>query len=203
MIKKIILATNNKHKIDEFKTMFKPYDVDIVSLNEASIVCNPVEDGLTFEDNALIKAKAISDFVDLPIISDDSGLVIRSLNGFPGVYSARFMENSSYDEKRKEIIDRLNEFDDKSAEFNTVLCLYNVFDKPIFFKGKVDGVIVSPSGDNGFAYDPIFYSNELKKTFGDATNDEKNSVSHRSRALNELINYLLKNKMIAKKGGIL
>lgn len=198
MIKKIILASNNAHKIEEFVSMFKDFNVEVISLNEAGIACDPIEDGITFLENALIKAKEIANFTNLPIISDDSGLEVSGLGGFPGVYSARFMEGSPYEEKRLEIVNRLENVSDKSADFKTVLCLFNVEEEPLFFEGQVDGHIVYPRGDSGFAYDPIFYCDELNKTFGEATSNEKNSVSHRSRALNKLINYLLKTEKIKK-----
>lgn len=196
MIRKIVLATNNKHKLEEFNAMFASYNVEVISLKDAGIVCDPEENGKTFKDNALIKAKEVSNFTKYPVISDDSGLVIKSLNGFPGVYSARFMEGHSYDEKRLEIVKKLSNFEDKSACFETVLCLYGLEKEPLFFNGRVDGNIVLPSGDSGFAYDPIFYCNELCKTFGEAVPEEKNKVSHRSRALKKLIEYLIDNKYI-------
>ena len=101
MISKIVLATNNKHKLEEFNAMFSSYNVEVISLSDAGIVCDPEENGETFKDNALIKAREISKFTNYPVVSDDSGLVINALNGFPGVYSARFMEGHSYDEKRR------------------------------------------------------------------------------------------------------
>lgn len=198
MINKIVLATNNKHKLEEFNSMFASYNVEVISLKDAGIVCDPEENGKTFKDNSLIKAKEVANFTKYPVISDDSGLVIKSLDGFPGVYSARFMEGYTYEEKRMEIIKKLSDFKDKSARFETVLCLYNLENEPLYFNGFVEGKIVLPSGDNGFAYDPIFYCNELNKTFGDATSDEKNKVSHRSRALKKLIDYLIDNKYIEK-----
>ena len=198
MIKKIILATNNAHKIEEFQDMFSKYNVEIISLSDAGISCDPEENGKTFKDNALIKAEAISKFSSLPIISDDSGLEIDALNGFPGVYSARFMEGRSYDEKRIELNNRLKDIENKSAHFKTVLCLYVKNEEPLFFEGQVDGRIVPSTGDSGFAYDPIFYCHELKKTFGEASKDEKNSVSHRGKALQKLVEYLINTKQIEK-----
>ena len=198
MIKKIILATNNAHKIEEFQDMFSKYNVEIISLSDAGISCDPEENGKTFKDNALIKAEAISKFSSLPIISDDSGLEIDALNGFPGVYSARFMEGRSYDEKRIELNNRLKDIENKSAHFKTVLCLYVKNEEPLFFEGQADGRIVPSTGDSGFAYDPIFYCYELKKTFGEASKDEKNSVSHRGKALQKLVEYLINTKQIEK-----
>lgn len=199
MIKKIILASNNAHKIEEFNAMFSLYNVEVVSLKEAGINCDPIEDGKTFKENALIKAKEIAKYIDLPIISDDSGLEITSLNGFPGVYSARFMEGKSYEEKRLELNRRLENIEDKSADFKTVLCFLEKDKEPLFFEGQVDGKIVEPLGDSGFAYDPIFYCYDISKTFGQASSIEKNKVSHRSRALEKLVNYLIETNRIARK----
>ena len=198
MITKLLIASNNKHKVYEFKKIFSKYNVEIITLQEANIYCDPEEKESSFKENALIKARVISEYTDLPIISDDSGLEIHALNGFPGVMSARFMEGRPYEEKYIEILKMMKDKKDKSANFKTVLCLYNLEKDPLFFEGIVEGEIVSSKGDNGFGYDPIFYSCDLHKTFGQAEDEEKNSVSHRGRAIEKMIEYLKENKYIGR-----
>ena len=197
-MKQLIIATNNNHKIEEMKKFFASYDLEILSLKDVNIVSNPNEDGKTFKENAFIKASSITHFTSLPILSDDSGLVIDALDGFPGVYSSRFMEDKSYKEKCQKIIDMLKDKEDKKARFECVLCLMNVKEGPLYFMGKHEGKIVSQEGIGGFGYDPIFYSLEKEKTFANLSIEEKNEVSHRGRALKKLIEYLEKNELIVK-----
>jgi non-canonical purine NTP pyrophosphatase (RdgB/HAM1 family) len=193
--KEIIVATSNPHKMDEYTLMLEPLGYRVYSLRDLNIELDVEETGSTFEENSLIKARYIANLLpDKIVISDDSGLEIKALNGFPGIYSARFMEGSSYSDKCKEIIKRLKNYDDKTANFTTVISLVNYSEKEYTFEGKVFGRIVETShGTNGFGYDPIFYSDELKKTFGESTSKEKSSVSHRGRALRKLIDFLESN----------
>jgi len=193
--KEIIVATSNPHKMDEYTLMLEPLGYRVYSLRDLNIELDVEETGSTFEENSLIKARYIANLLpDKIVISDDSGLEIKALNGFPGIYSARFMEGSSYSDKCKEIIKRLKNYDDKTANFTTVISLVNYSEKEYTFEGKVFGRIVETShGTNGFGYDPVFYSDELKKTFGESTSKEKSSVSHRGRALRKLIDFLESN----------
>ena len=191
MIKKIIIASNNVHILKEFKEIFAPYSIEILSLKDLDILCNPEENGKTFLDNAFIKAKEIAKYTALPILSDDSGIEVHALNGFPGVYSSRFMEGHSNIEKNAALLKMVKYKQDKSANYKTVICMLNVENKPLFFEGVVDGNLVEPIGENGFGYDPIFYSIELNKTFGEALEEEKNKVSHRGKAASKVLNYLL------------
>ncbi len=198
MLKRIIVATNNEHKIFEIKNILSPYGVEVLSLKDANIVSNPEENGTTFHENAFIKANAVKQFTNEVVLSDDSGLCVHALNGFPGTHSSRFMEDHPYKDKWKYINDTLKDYEDKSAHFECDLCILNLEDKPLYFEGKVDGTIVQPKGESGFGYDPIFYVEEKKKTFGEMSSDEKNSLSHRARALEKFLNYLIKNQYVIK-----
>lgn len=196
MIKRIILATNNAHKLNEFKEIFAPYHIDILSLNDVNIISDPDECKETFQENALIKALSAAKGTDDIIVSDDSGLCIHALNDFPGIHSSRFMEEHPYKDKWLAINEMLRKKDDKSAHFQSTLCVINLEKEPLYFTGQVFGKIVKPRGENGFGYDPIFYVEEKKKTFGEMTAVEKNELSHRKRAIEQFLNYLLKHNYI-------
>lgn len=198
MLKRIIVATNNEHKKSEFKNILAPYGVEVLALKDVNIVSNPEENGNTFHENAFIKANAVKDFTDEVIISDDSGLCVHALNGFPGTHSARFMKDHPYKDKWKYINDELISYEDRSAHFECDLCVLNLEDEPLYFEGKVEGTIVEPKGESGFGYDPIFYCDEKQKTFGEMEASEKNAISHRARALEKFLNYLIKNKYVIK-----
>lgn len=199
MLKKIIVATNNKHKLEEFKKILGPYDIEILSLNDAKIVSDPDETGDTFQDNSLIKAKSVCRFTNEVVISDDSGLCVHALNDFPGVHSSRFMENSSYKEKWVAINKMLENYEDKSAHFQSTLCVMNLGKDPLFFVGKINGIIVPAQGDSGFGYDPIFFVQEKNKTFGEMSSQEKNELSHRGVALKKFLEFLQKNNYVIIK----
>lgn len=192
-MKQVILASNNKHKIKEFREMFKEYE--ILSLEDIGFLEEIEETGNTFLENALIKAQTISKHlknkgVYANVIADDSGLCVNALNGEPGVYSARYAGDHNVIKNREKLINELKDKEDKSAYFICLIVEYYPNDTYIYVEGKTHGIIIDEErGDTSFGYDCIFYSNELKKTFGEATSEEKNKVSHRGRAIQ-----LLKNK---------
>lgn len=194
----LLVASNNQHKIHEFEKMFSGYDVKIYSPKQLGIVVNPDENGSTYEENSLIKAKALAEFSNLPIIADDSGLNVVSLDNFPGIYSARFAEECGGNKfANPELIKRLEPFEDKSAFFTCVITLVNVEEQPVIFKGICPGKILpEPEGDAGFGYDPIFYSNEAKACFGTAPEEIKNKYSHRAKALEQFLKYLKEKHLI-------
>ena len=190
-MKKLVVATNNLNKLYEYRSLLKNSDFEAVSLKDIGYQGDIVETGTTFSENAVQKALAIAKFTKLPIIADDSGLAIQALDGFPGIYSRRFMEDSPYEVKNKEIIRRLLPYSDKSAKFIAAIALVNYERFPQVFVGEVKGVIINePKGTNGFGYDPIFFVPKLEKTLAEASDEEKNSLSHRAKALEALLNYL-------------
>lgn len=192
---KILFATNNAHKVMEVRKIFN--SDKIISLKEAGIDIDIEETGSTFEENALIKARTIYDLVKMPVLADDSGLTVNALNGRPGIYSARYAGVHGDDKANNmKLINELKGISDRRAEYNCVVAF--ICDQGEFISvGKVEGeILLEPSGNEGFGYDPIFFSYELKKSFGNATIDEKNLVSHRFRAIRGLKEILLKNNII-------
>lgn len=190
----VLITTNNEHKVVEFKRAFETLNINVYSLKDINLSIDVEETGTTFKENALLKAQAVANLTDMVVIADDSGLEIASLGGFPGIYSARFMEGHPYREKFIVIFDKLKNIKDRTANFNCTLCVMNLKEEPLFFVGKAYGLILENfQGENGFGYDPIFYYPPLKKTFAEMTQDEKNSVSHRGNAIKLLVSYLKEN----------
>lgn len=190
-MKKIVVATNNLNKLYEYRVLLKDTGYEVMSLKDIGFMGDIEETGSTFSENAVEKALAVAKFTKYPVIADDSGLCVNALDGFPGIYSRRFMEDQPYTVKNQEIINRLKEYSDKTAKFVASIALVNYERFPQVFVGEVKGIIIDESrGDNGFGYDPIFYVPSLDKTLAEATEEEKNSVSHRANALQGLLNYL-------------
>ncbi len=195
---KLLVATNNQHKVHEYKEMFKNFPIEVYCPKDLNIVSDPVEDGDSYEANSLIKARALQAYTDMPIIADDSGLSVNALDGFPGIYSSRFAsENGGNITANPKLIEKLQPFSDKSASFICVITLLNVKPEPIQFRGECPGHILPvPIGDGGFGYDPIFYSDEAKQAFGTCSEEIKNKYSHRAKALKKLTDYLKENGLI-------
>ncbi len=189
-MKTIVVASNNKHKIKEIKKILTSYN--ILTLNDIDFYDDIVEDGKTFEENALIKAKNIHNYLkeknlEYIVMAEDSGLCVDSLNGAPGVYSARYAGNHNDQANRDKLLEELKG-KDKSAYFICNVILYYPNGEYKSFVGRTDGKITEKEiGNKDFGYDCVFYSNDLNKTFGEATEKEKNSVSHRARALKEML----------------
>ena len=189
-MKNILIATNNMHKIEDFKELFKDTCYNVLSLKDVNIEIEVEETGTTFYENALIKAKAVYEVANMPVISDDSGLCVYSLNLEPGVYSSRYSDGGDLKNIEK-LLDNLSNKDDRRAYFACSLVYYDG-KNVLSALGKVEGEIVHEiKGVHGFGYDPVFYSYELGKTFGEATIEEKNNVSHRKRAMEILIKELV------------
>jgi XTP/dITP diphosphohydrolase len=176
----MIAATNNPGKLREIREIL---GVNIKSLSDANIVSDPEETGINLKDNAFIKANAVYNGTE-PVFADDSGLFINALGGEPGVNSARYAEPGH---RREKVLKLLEGVTDRTAYFETVICYID--DNVHFFTGRVDGVITTENrGENGFGYDSIFEYNG--KTFAEMTDEEKNKISHRKRALEKLKKYI-------------
>ncbi len=194
----IILATNNKHKLQEVREILSPHKIVVYGLNDLNIkVPEAEENGETYADNALIKAKSIQQVTTMPIIADDSGLEITALNNEPGLHSARYASAlGGHDNAIKEILKRLEDKEDRSARFVCDIVLLNVEDKPLVFEGIAEGTIgFEKMGEGGFGYDPIFISKETGECFAEM-GEEKNAISHRAKALKKLLTYLKINGLV-------
>lgn len=193
-MKKIIFASNNQGKIREVKDMLADPDVEVLSMKEAGIDMDIEENGTTFQQNALIKARAVWNETHELTIADDSGLEIDWMNGEPGVYSARFMgHDTSYDVKNAAILEKMKGVrgTDRSARFVCAMAAILPDGREITTRGTMEGVIADKvQGSNGFGYDPILYLPEYGKTSAQLTEDEKNRISHRGKALRELVREL-------------
>lgn len=193
-MRKLIFATGNMDKLREIKEILAGLDVEILSMKEAGIDIDIVEDGKTFEENALIKARAVSKASGELALADDSGLVVDALGGEPGIYSARYMgEDTSYDIKNMNIIERLDGVPDEKRTARFVCAMAAVFPdgtEKTFVKAMEGRIGYKIAGENGFGYDPIFYLPEYGKTSAEITPEEKNAISHRGQALRALAEYL-------------
>ena len=193
----LVIASNNKHKIEEFKQVFSKYGVNVFSLKELNINVDPEETGKTFEENAKIKAVEVAKYTDKVVVADDSGIEISCLNGFPGIYSARFMENNTYEEKFVELNKMMGDSENRVTNYNCSLAVANLTEKPLVFVGKVFGEFLKETrGNGGFGYDPIFFYPPFNCTFGECSQEKKNEVSHRGVAIQMLLKYLVENNYL-------
>lgn len=192
---KIVLATNNAHKVSEFKSCFaqKGIKAEIIPISETGFTGDIIEDADTFEGNAYIKAKALCDFTGMISVADDSGLVVDALDGAPGVYSARYAgEGCSDGENISKLLSELENVDEnrRNARFVCSICVCRPDGAHLTVSADSgEGLIISElRGDGRFGYDPVFYYPPMDKTFAEMTSEEKNSVSHRGRAIEKLLN---------------
>ena len=190
MKRKVIFATSNEGKMKEVRSILEGLDVEVLSMKEAGILVEVVEDGTTFEENAAIKATAIQKECGEIVLADDSGLEVDYLNKEPGIYSARYMgEDTSYRIKNKSLIDRLEgvEGDDRSARFVCAIAAAFPDGTVEITRGTIEGQIgYEEKGENGFGYDPIFYVPEYGCTTAELTLEQKNETSHRGKALRKM-----------------
>lgn len=187
MIDKLIFATNNQGKIKEVRMILSDLTYDILSLADAGISVEVIEDGNTFEENAIIKAKTIMEYTGEIVMADDSGLEIDALNKEPGIHSARFLgEDTSYEVKNQYILDKLKDirYEERTARFVCAIACAFPDGKMITKRGVMEGIIgYETKGDNGFGYDPIFFLPEFDCTSAELSLEQKNQVSHRAKAL--------------------
>lgn len=181
----LVLASGNAGKISEFAEMFPEFTVK--GYKEFGQNYEIGETGSTFYENALIKAKTVAEALGLPALADDSGLCVNALSGAPGIFSARYAGDGNDEHNIEKLLRNLKGEKDRSARFVCSLVFYYPDGKIVSAEGETEGeILFEKDGENGFGYDPIFYSKDLKKSFGKASEEEKNSVSHRSRAIKAL-----------------
>lgn len=196
----MIFATGNMGKMKEIKAILGDIGEEILSMKEAGIDMDIVEDGNTFEENAIIKAKAVMERTGQLALADDSGLEIDALNKEPGIYSARYMgEDTPYEIKNSNLIERMKgvKGKDRSARFVCVIAAAFPDGEIITTRGTIEGVIAEePAGENGFGYDPIVYVPEYGMTTGQMDPNAKNAISHRGKALTAMKKILEERKII-------
>lgn len=187
---KILVASSNQGKLKEFRKILSPLGYQVMSAQEAGFSIDDVEeDGLTFEDNALIKARALYKLAQVPVIADDSGLSIKALPDILGVHSARYMGyDTPYDIRNNHILNLLKD-EDKDAYFTSVIAYVDGSDE-YTFKGIIEGTIADIQGDGGFGYDPIFYPLGYKDSFAQMDVQVKNEISHRAIALAQFVDFM-------------
>lgn len=189
---KVVAATGNKGKIREFQEILGTMGYEVISMKDIGIDVDIEENGTTFEENALIKARAIAKLCDYPVISDDSGICVDALDGAPGIYSARFAgEDADDSDRNRHLLNLMENAENRKAHYVAAIAYIGTDGAEITTIGTTDGeILYEEEGSGGFGYDPLFYCTEIGKCFGIATPDEKNKVSHRGRALKKLCEIL-------------
>ena len=186
-MQKLVIATKNQGKLKEFKEILGDY-FEVVAAADVGYYDDVEETGTTFEENSYIKAKAIYDFCHLPSLADDSGLMVDALNGEPGINSARYAGGHGDDKANYTLLlNKLEGVTDRRAKFVTALTLILDNDVIVTHGQTLGEILHAPVGEFGFGYDPVFFSYDLQKSFGVATAEEKNRVSHRKRAIDALL----------------
>ncbi len=190
---KLAIPTNNKGKLVEIKSLLESFDIEVLSAEEVGVSTFPPESGTTYEANALIKARHLTEQTGLAALADDSGLEVDALGGAPGVYSARFGNKATDKERIDYLLSELKNYPNESRKAHFVCCLVlNLLTGEYkSFQGTTSGnILEAPKGKGGFGYDPIFLSDDLGKSFAEASRDEKQRVSHRGRALKVFLKWL-------------
>ena len=191
---KVIIASNNKGKIKEYKEILEPMGYEVLSQSEANINLEVEENGTTYEENAKLKAEAIYELTKTAVLADDSGISIDYFNGAPGVYSARFKPELNQKEKNLYVVNEMKDAQGEERNAQFVCCIYFIKEngERIVVQGICKGTIaIEPRGNNGFGYDPIFTAESNDKTMGEMSEEEKNKISHRAIAIK-----MLKEKLI-------
>lgn len=193
---KLAIATNNAHKLSEIRAILGNSFDELLSLKQLDIDIDIEETGTTLKENAILKTETICKLCGMPTLADDTGLMVDALNGAPGVYSARYAGEAHNDKNNRALLlKNLDGIQDRSAHFETVIAICYPDGNIITSTGRVDGhILFNECGSEGFGYDSLFYSTELGKSFAQATPEEKNSVSHRGRALRAMLAKLNEDK---------
>ncbi|MFP4178047.1 MAG: XTP/dITP diphosphatase [Acholeplasmataceae bacterium] len=185
-MKRILVATHNAHKLKEFRDIFAQYPVDLISLDDLGDLAEVVEDGMTFSDNARLKALYFAKKHRLTTIADDSGLIIDALDGQPGILSARYSGKGD-EANNVKVLKEMQDVSDRSAHFMTSIALCTAKGECHIYQGRIDGTIArEQKGSKGFGYDPIFIPESYDQTFAELGDAVKNRISHRAIALNKL-----------------
>ena len=192
MLKELIFASHNKGKIKEIKELLAPLNI-AVKTSDDIVIPDVEETGTTFAENSLLKSSTIAKMTGIACIADDSGLCVDTLNGAPGVYSARYAPNRDFDKGMEKLLTEMKESSNKSrsAHFSCVISLAYPDGKYEIFEGRVDGHIAEKKqGNGGFGYDPLFIPDGFDKSFAELGSEIKNNISHRARAMQKLLAYL-------------
>lgn len=199
---KLVLASNNAHKLEELRAILTTLGMEVVPQKEMNINIEPEENGTTFEENSYIKAKTIMDACGIATIADDSGLMVEALDGEPGVYSARYGgEECVTDRDRLNyLLSKMEGMENRKAKFVSVITMLTPDGKKIVARGECPGeILTAPQGENGFGYDPVFYVAEVGCTLAQLSSQEKNAISHRARALKAFAEMVRKEQEHADK----
>ncbi len=184
----LVLATTNKGKTRELSNLLKDHPIEIKNLSDFGPIPEVIEDGETFDDNAYKKAAFTARVLGYPALADDSGLCVEALDGAPGVYSARYAGEDATDaDNVAKLLDAMKDKEDRRASFQCVISIAVPTGAALTYEGRCDGILTrEPEGDNGFGYDPLFFFPEFDKTFAQLSMEEKATVSHRGKALQEV-----------------
>ena len=194
-MRKIILASNNKNKLREFRQLLLPEGFEVISQREAGVELEAEETGATFAENAYIKAKAASDLTGLPAFADDSGLVVDALNGEPGIYSARYGpgHSASDAERYSYLLEKMKDKDNRKARFGCSICCVFPNGDTVRAEETCEGkILYAPRGANGFGYDPVFGPDAVEVGMAELTPEQKNAISHRGKAVRSFISKLVR-----------
>ena len=192
---KLILASNNANKLKEFRSLVADLDIELLSQKEAGCDFEVEETGTTFEENAYLKASAVTEATGIAAVADDSGLCVDALGGEPGIYSARYgLGHAAADEERyRYLLQKMEGVEDRSARFVCCICCTFPDGSVIRSRGECEGeILLAPKGQNGFGYDPVFHPLCLDKSMAELSPEEKNAISHRGKALRAFIEELRK-----------
>lgn len=185
---KVILASKNQHKLTELSAILSQLGFEIALESEYGLDIDVEETGTTFEENSYLKAEAVMKASGLPVLADDSGLMVDALDGAPGVYSARYVHKASDKERTAYLLENMKDVPEerRGAKFVCVITCLFPDGRKIVARGECPGVIArAPHGENGFGYDPVFYLPELGMTYAELPSEQKNAISHRARALQD------------------